>query len=269
MLIPLLYGYTFRMLEMKKKGFTLVELLVVISIIALLLSILMPSLQKAREQARAVVCKSRLKQLSLVIEFYKEANNNYILPRYDKVLAEMIKNGQSSAPKGTQYWTNRLTTYKYIDFDSRNIFFCPSHIPRNYEEAESKLGNSWDNVGCTFGMRDWYGPGESTNNEIYSPHKFDVIRSPSDFFLLADSIWNTANPVYNLSQSYMIGLGDSTGNSGRIHVRHNKKASTLFADGHVESLKRDYFSKENIERTQKSYLGRWTPTNYYYVWPEE
>lgn len=63
---------------MKKRGFTLIELLVVIAIIALLLSILMPSLNKVRDQARAVVCKSNLKQWGLVVGVYTNGNkDNY------------------------------------------------------------------------------------------------------------------------------------------------------------------------------------------------
>ena len=52
------------------RGFTLVELLVVISIIALLLSILMPTLAKAREQAQAVLCSARLKQINVAYSLY-------------------------------------------------------------------------------------------------------------------------------------------------------------------------------------------------------
>ena len=62
------------------KGFTLVELLVVIAIIALLLSILMPSLQKAREQARLIVCKAGLSQLGLANTMYAEQYNGRLIP---------------------------------------------------------------------------------------------------------------------------------------------------------------------------------------------
>ena len=66
-----------------KKGFTLIELLVVISIIALLLSILMPSLQKAREQAKFVICKSNLHFYSLAGAMYLDDNNGaYPHPTY-------------------------------------------------------------------------------------------------------------------------------------------------------------------------------------------
>jgi prepilin-type N-terminal cleavage/methylation domain-containing protein/prepilin-type processing-associated H-X9-DG protein len=59
-------------------GFTLIELLVVISIIALLLGILMPSLHKARNQARAVICQSHLKQWGTAFAVYLEENNGHL-----------------------------------------------------------------------------------------------------------------------------------------------------------------------------------------------
>ncbi|AQQ71759.1 PilD-dependent protein PddA [Limihaloglobus sulfuriphilus] len=59
------------------KAFTLIELLVVISIIALLMAILMPTLSRARQQAKAVVCGTNLKTLGTVWTFYAEDNNGY------------------------------------------------------------------------------------------------------------------------------------------------------------------------------------------------
>lgn len=60
-----------------KTGFTLVELLVVISIIAMLLAVLMPSLQKARAQARKIVCISHLSQWAVAVQAYATSNNGY------------------------------------------------------------------------------------------------------------------------------------------------------------------------------------------------
>ena len=51
----------------ENKGFTLIELLVVIAIIAVLMGILMPTLKRAREQGKRMVCQSNLKQLALAV----------------------------------------------------------------------------------------------------------------------------------------------------------------------------------------------------------
>ena len=63
----------------RTKGFTLVELLVVIAIIAVLLSILMPSLRAAREQARLIIGKARENQLGLANIMYADGNNGKTL----------------------------------------------------------------------------------------------------------------------------------------------------------------------------------------------
>jgi len=61
-----------------KKGFTLVELLVVIAVIALLMSILMPVLRKARDQAMRVICANHLKNQQLGMTMYADTHNNKI-----------------------------------------------------------------------------------------------------------------------------------------------------------------------------------------------
>lgn len=95
-----------------RNGFTLVELLVVISIIALLMAILMPSLQKAREQAKRIVCASNLKQMGLGISLYA-IDNSDSLPLHHR---------------GS--WLQDLS-YKTTDYiidvgGDRRTFFCPS-----------------------------------------------------------------------------------------------------------------------------------------------
>ena len=64
----------------KQKAFTLVELLVVISIIAMLLSIMMPALRKVRGQAHSVVCRSNLKQIVLAASLWSQDNDGWSLP---------------------------------------------------------------------------------------------------------------------------------------------------------------------------------------------
>jgi prepilin-type N-terminal cleavage/methylation domain-containing protein len=100
----------------KFRAFTLIELLVVIAIIALLLSIIIPSLRKAKEQAKFIVCKNGLHQYGLSGEMYLMDNdNNFPHPHF---------------------W---LHVYYYLENVS-----CPWHDPRNnYEVNPENSGMMW------------------------------------------------------------------------------------------------------------------------------
>jgi len=86
-------------MERKRDAFTLVELLVVISIIALLLSILMPALSKVREQARTVICKSRMSQWGQFVFLYAHDN------------ADSLPHTASGDQADHYFWFDKLGRY--------------------------------------------------------------------------------------------------------------------------------------------------------------
>jgi len=77
-----------------RRGFTLIELLVVIAIIALLMSILMPALERVRQQARGVGCQSNLHQWGLMFALYTQDNNGYFYNGYLRGSSNNMGNGE-------------------------------------------------------------------------------------------------------------------------------------------------------------------------------
>lgn len=99
---------------LKKGGFTLIELLVVIAIIALLLSIIMPALKKAKEQAMAMGCMNNQRQASIATLTYSEENNDYNIPSWQQTAFVM-----NVTP---QHWYTFIKPY--YD-DTKGVLLCP------------------------------------------------------------------------------------------------------------------------------------------------
>src|SRR4051794_576333 len=77
-------------------GFTLIELLVVIAIIAILASLLLPAIAKAKSQAQGAICLSNLRQLQLCWQLYADEHNDVMPPIYDQKRGLFFVGGESS-----------------------------------------------------------------------------------------------------------------------------------------------------------------------------
>ena len=113
----------------QKKAFTLIELLVVISIIALLLSILLPSLRKAKEQAKRVVCRANLGSLGKAFYLYANEWNSRLPPFWEK-----------DSIGRAQFWPMKLDCLVELGPDGEDrgllfpgyiqdpdVFYCPNN----------------------------------------------------------------------------------------------------------------------------------------------
>ena len=144
----------------RKGGFTLVELLVVIAILAILASILLPALARAREAAQRTTCQNNLRQWGLSLKMYADENKGCypspgINPQKCQQGAPLYVGCQAediwAVPNGPQLYPEYLTDLR--------LYFCPSALS---ETMDSKIGPV---------KYDWHTPQEATGKP--DPYRFN------------------------------------------------------------------------------------------------
>ncbi len=228
-------------------GFTLVELLVVIAIIAILATLWLPALTRAREQAQSMVCLNNVKQLQLAWQTYSDDNNGKIAVAYLLYSAPeaprwvngwlspfSVNDGQSTDQKlMMEPGVGRLSPYTRTP----EIYHCPSdHSTSNVFSRVGPLRTRSYSMNMQMGLGDG-GVAYDGQNTLYFPTAFvklaDFNRvSTSHIWVFIDehegTIDSPAFPLVWLNgpESYWPGHWPST--------RHRRRGPVSFVDGHVE-----------------------------------
>ena len=223
--------------QLRRSAFTLVELLVVIAIIGILIALLLPAVQSAREAARRTQCASQLKQLCLATHNYQEARKQFP-PAIDNSLAQGTSNGRGFSylalllPYHEEKSAHDLINYQYSWDDPHNntarvtplkIFKCPSKddleqllapVPGSTAFQDSDLAAHYLAVlgaknACPSTSGDPYkcdhcGTGGIASNGIMyvgSKTRFkDITDGSSNTFLIGEFSWK-----YRGSRSWIVG----------------------------------------------------------------
>ena len=217
------------------RGFTLIELLVVIAIIAILLSILLPGLKKAKEQARMTICASNQEQIGLAAYLYTEDNNSFI-------------------PRGGMFGTWFQCFLPYVghhedttDYRHVKIYRCLSFPDKR--QTVCYVVSSW-----TFDSKT-----DMTGHEITAPTKLNTFTYPMTTVYMADNEdapWRpiieeaTDDDIQRLDVWSPNHLPDSDTPQDETYGRrvardrHRDGCNYLFLDWHVEYIPTEEMSIE-------------------------
>lgn len=249
-----------------KKGFTLIELLVVISIIALLLAILMPSLNMVKQKASSAVCLVNSKNLALGWFMYKEDNNGRIvsatmesregngtnvgwigLPRKED--GTIIPHSALTSTSITVSDEDEIRGIKagalYSYLEDPGVYHCPGDNKRRSLFDGTKLFTTYQIPGCLYGY-------PNTGHNYYSKQirRFSEVRRPSEKYVFVECAemrnWNSngrfllAAPEYGYSEwAWWV----------PVAVNHGDSSILGFCDGHAETRKwRNQSTKDHINK---------------------
>ena len=229
----------------RRNGFTLVELLVVIGVIALLISILLPALQRAKEAANKVACLSNLRQLGLAMAAYNADNKGWF-PHAgvgklfeDWVYWEYALDPDQGQSKGRDASDGRLVKYMGKKFNPKH-YSCPS----DNTVAARPAGTYQFSYTINYLITGYYSRDASGNLTINKqPHKITQIFHPSQKMLMVDESSLTIDDACWAPNNYAID------GHNLISNRHDKSAerstdpnygrgNVLFADLHADFVDR-------------------------------